>query len=96
MAVKHAVREARERLLGRVRVQRAQAARDGPVLSAWRRSNASAPRTSPTRIRSGRWRKRGAQEFGDGDGGNWRFLSEWHLRTPSLETHQVRLVDHDL
>ena len=62
-----------------------------PVFSACSRSNASAPRTSPTRIRSGRCRSVARSRSAIVTGGQRRFLPERRLRAPCLEAHQVRL-----
>ena len=56
-----------------------------PVFRACSRSNASAPRTSPTRMRSGRCRSVARSEVRDRHGRQRRLLAERRLRTPRLE-----------
>ena len=90
-----AVRQARQRLLGGVRVNRAEAAEMAGVERLQQVERLGAAHLADEDA-IGSVSKRRAQQVGDGDRRQRRFLSERHLRATRLEPQQVRLVEMNL
>ena len=90
----HAVRQSRQRLLRRVRMDSAQAALVAGVErleQIERLGPAYLADENPVRaVAQGR-----AHEVGDGDGRQRGFRTEWQLRPSGLESQQVRLLEMD-
>ena len=91
----HAVRQARERLLGGVRVNRAQAAEMAGVQRLQQVERLGAAHLADQDA-IGPMTERGAEQVGDRDRRQRRLLSERRLSAPRFEAQHVRLVEVDL